>query len=115
MRLRSRVRRELGRVQGATTAARLVLETVRACLRYRVTGLASEAAFFMLLSLPPLVLALFGGVGYLGGMVGSATVEEVTEAIRQYAARFLTTESISTVLLPTVNDVFRGGRFELVS
>jgi membrane protein len=115
MRLRERLRRQLGRVQGATTVARLALATVRACLRYRVTGLASEAAFFMLLSLPPLVLALFGGVGYLGGMVGRATVDELTEAIRRYAAQFLTTESITTVLLPTVNDVFRGGRFELVS
>ncbi len=115
MRPTQRIRRELDRVQGATTTARLVLETVRACLRYRVTGLASEAAFFMLLSLPPLVLALFGGAGYLGGIVGRATVDELTEAIRRYAAQFLTTESITTVLLPTVNDVFRGGRFELMS
>lgn len=109
------VRRELDKVHGATTTARLVLETTRACLRYRVTGLASEAAFFMLLSLPPLVLALFGGVGYLGEVAGRGTVDEVTEAIRGYAAQFLTTESITKVLLPTVHDVFRGGRFELVS
>ncbi len=66
MTIRARLRRELDKVQGATTSARLVLETIRACLRYRVTGLASEAAFFVLLSLPPLVLALFGGVGYVG-------------------------------------------------
>ncbi len=115
MTLKSRIRHELDKVHGATTTARLVLETIRACLRYRVTGLASEAAFFMLLSLPPLVLALFGGVGYLGELAGRATVDEVTEAIRVYAAQFLTTESISKVLLPTVHDVFRSGRFELVS
>ncbi len=37
----------------------------------------------MLLSLPPLILALFGGVGYLGDILGSATVDQVTEAIRE--------------------------------
>ncbi|MEO7060687.1 MAG: YihY/virulence factor BrkB family protein [Lapillicoccus sp.] len=115
MTLKAPIRRELDKVHGATTTARLVLETIRACLRYRVTGLASEAAFFMLLSLPPLVLALFGGVGYVGQIAGRATVEHVTAAIREYASQFLTKESITQVLLPTVDDVFRGGRFEVVS
>jgi len=73
--LEGRVTRRLETINGAPTAVRLVVETVGACLRYRVTGLASEAAFFMLLSLPPLILALFGGVGYLGGILGSATVD----------------------------------------
>ena len=115
MTVKARIRRELDKVHGATTTARLVLETIRACLRYRVTGLASEAAFFMLLSLPPLVLALFGGVGYVGQLVGRTTVDQVTASIREYAAQFLTQQSITEVLLPTVQDVFRSGRFELVS
>ena len=114
MTVKARMRRELDKVHGATTTARLVLETTRACLRHRVTGLASEAAFFMLLSLPPLVLALFGGVGYVGQLVGRTAVDQVTASIREYAAQFLTEESMQ-VLLPTVDDVFRGGRFELVS
>jgi membrane protein len=115
MTIRSRIRGELDKVHGATAAARLVLGTIRACLRYRVTGLASEAAFFMLLSLPPLVLGLFGGVGFVGDWLGTNTVSHVTYAIREYAARFLTEDSITQVLLPTVDDVFRGGRFDLVS
>jgi membrane protein len=115
MTVKARIRRELEKVHGATTTARLVLQTIRACLRYRVTGLASEAAFFMLLSMPPLVLALFGGVGYVGQLVGRTTVDQVTASIREYAAQFLTQQSITEVLLPTVQDVFRSGRFELVS
>ena len=43
----------------------LIRETTAICFRYRVTGLAAEAGFFLLLSLPPLVLALVGGIGYL--------------------------------------------------
>ena len=66
--MKARVKSELARVPGAMAVARLTIETIRVCLRYRVTGLASEAGFFALLSLPPLVLGLFGGVGYVGAV-----------------------------------------------
>ena len=52
----------LGRVPGLLALARLVVATIRICMRYRVTGLASEAGFFALLSLPPLILGLVGGL-----------------------------------------------------
>jgi len=100
MTIRSRIRGELDKVHGATAAARLVLGTIRACLRYRVTGLASEAAFFMLLSLPPLVLGLFGGVGFVGDWLGTNAVSHVTYAIREYAARFLTEDGITPGAAP---------------
>jgi membrane protein len=43
----------------------VVAQTFGACLRYRVTGLAAEAAFFAILSLPPLVFGLAGAVGFV--------------------------------------------------
>ena len=112
---RRRIRRVLARVPGAMTVARLTVVTTRICLRYRVTGLASEAGFFALLSLPPLVLGLFGGLGYLGGWLGRENVEDVRVAILDYGARFLTPQLVETVLGPTVDDVFRGGRADLLS
>ena len=69
-----RLRRLLAQVPGLLPLARLVVVTTRICLRYRVTGLASEAGFFALLSLPPLVLGLFGGLGYLGTALGPVAV-----------------------------------------
>ena len=64
---------------GATWAARwqsvrdatwrLVVSTVGTCFRNRVTGLAAEAAFFALLSLPPLVFGLAGFADAGGGHV----------------------------------------------
>ena len=77
MTVRGRVLRGLARVPGAATLARLTVETVRVCMRYRVTGLASEAGFFALLSLPPLLFGLFGGAGYVGGWLGPDTVAQV--------------------------------------
>lgn len=94
---------------------RLARDTVRVCLRYRVTGLASEAAFFALMSLPPLVLGLVGGLGLVGSRLGSDVVDRVVAAIEAYSARFLTAESVDQVIAPTVDAVFRHGRVDLVS
>lgn len=113
--LKARVKRELARVPGATALARLTVETIRVCLRYRVTGLASEAGFFALLSLPPLVLGLFGGVGYVGQWLGPETVHEITGGIQTWAERFLTESLIKDLLVPTVDDVLGTGRFDLIS
>ncbi len=112
---RARIRAQVSRVPGALPLTRLLLETIRICMRYRVTGLASEAGFFALLSLPPLVLGLFGGVGYIGPLLGPGTVHQVTTAIEQYASRFLTDQSVDTVIMPTMNDVLNNGRLDIIS
>ena len=80
--------------------ARLVLATIRVCLSYRVTGLAAEGGFFMLLSLPPFVLGLFGGVGYLGNILGPDGVERLTAAVAEYASGFLTSRASTTCCCP---------------
>jgi membrane protein len=115
VRAKAVVRRLLSRVPGAVPIARLTMEVIRVCLRYRVTGLASEAGFFALLSLPPLLLGLFGGVGYVGTWLGPDTVENITASIKAWAEPFLTTPVISGLLVPTVDDVFKGGRVDLIS
>jgi membrane protein len=115
MTTKQRLRAGLERVPGAMAVARLTLETVRVCLRYRVTGLASEAGFFMLLSMPPLLLGLFGGVSYVGSWLGPQAVSQAVDAASAYAARFLTESSIEDVLVPTIDDVLSAGRLDLLS
>ena len=112
---KARVRRALLRVPGAMPAARLTVETIRVCLRYRVTGLASEAGFFMLLSLPPLVLGLFGGVGYVSGWLGKDIVNQLIEGIQNFASDFLVANVVEQIILPTANDVLKNGRGDLIS
>jgi membrane protein len=109
------VRRELLRVPGALQVARLTVETIRVCLRYRVTGLASEAGFFMLLSLPPLVLGLFGGVGYIGQWLGQDIVNELLEGIQQFSQKYLVEGVVNSTIVPTANSVLQNGRFDLIS
>jgi membrane protein len=93
----------------------LIRETVSVCLRYRVTGLASEAGFFALLSLPPLILGLVGGVGYLSGALGPDTVGRVTAQVETFATRIFTAETVSSTIVPTIQDVLNRGRLDVVS
>src|SRR6478672_4589380 len=115
MTVRVRVLRGLARVPGATTLARLTVETVRVCMRYRVTGLASEAGFFALLSLPPLLLGLVGGAGYLGGALGPDTVGRVSSELETMAQRVFTAETVSSQITPTIQDVLARGRLDIIS
>ncbi|MGB3829849.1 MAG: YihY/virulence factor BrkB family protein [Ornithinimicrobium sp.] len=115
MTLRRRVRTVLTPIPGAMPLARVVVETISICLRYRVTGLSSEAAFFTLLSLPPLFLGVIAGVGFLGQQLGADTVDTVTEAIVMFARRFLTEQTVQDVIEPTITDTLDGGRGDLLS
>ncbi|MGA8048006.1 MAG: YihY/virulence factor BrkB family protein [Dermatophilaceae bacterium] len=108
-------REAFGRLPGLAAAWNLLVETIRVCLRYRVTGLASEAGFFALLSLPPLILGLFAGLGYLGQWLGEDAVGTVRESIQTYSERFLTDDLVASTIIPTVDDVLQGGRADLIS
>src|SRR5699024_3231356 len=68
-----------------------------------------------LLSLPPLVFGLLGGVGYVGDAIGTGTVQVVTDDIQQYAAKFLTEDSLRNVLMPTISDALHAGRPDVIS
>jgi membrane protein len=88
---------------------------VSVCLRYRVTGLASEAGFFALLSLPPLILGLVAGLGYVGDAVGADTVGEVQEQIRVYARQIFASDTIVNTVTTSIEDVLNRGRLDLLS
>ena len=93
----------------------LLVATVGSCIRYRVTGLAAEAAFFAVLSIPPLIFALSGAVGYVSERLTDAQIEDVTSAIIDFASRVLTESAVNRVIRPTLNDVLEGGRFDVIS
>jgi membrane protein len=94
---------------------RLTVHTTKICLRYRVTGLAAEAGFFALLSLPPLVLGLVGAIGFIGQQMGNEVVADLRDQLRQLTLTFLTADSVSSVILPTFDQVVGGGRADIVS
>lgn len=94
---------------------RLTKETTAVCFRYRVTGLAAEAGFFALLSLPPLILGLVGSISYLGGWIGEDVVAEVQERILDGSREIFTSAVVTDVIEKTLSDVFEAGRFDVIS
>jgi membrane protein len=99
----------------AHAAWRLLVSTVGTCFRDRVTGLAAEAAFFALLSLPPLLFGLAGSIGYVFDNVSPAQVEAVRATILEICSRALTPQTVDSIVRPTLDDVFAGGRFDVIS
>jgi membrane protein len=89
--------------------------TVGACLRYRVTGLAAEGAFFAILSLPPLVFGLAGSIGYVVGGFGQETVDLVKAELVEVARGALTEQSVQNVIVPTLDAVLDEGRADVIS
>jgi membrane protein len=95
---------------------RLITQTVGTCLRYRVTGLAAEAAFFAILSLPPLVFGLAGSIGFIASRYFELeTIDEIKTQIAELAGRALTAESVTSVIVPTLDQVLDGGRPDVIS
>jgi membrane protein len=94
---------------------RLIVTTVSSCLRYRVTGLAAEAAFFAVVSVPPLIFALAGAIGYVTDRFSPDQVADVRSAIIDLSERALTQGAVDRIIVPTINDVLEGGRFDVIS
>ncbi|MGZ0146139.1 YhjD/YihY/BrkB family envelope integrity protein [Kribbella sp. WER1] len=98
------------------TTWKLLTQTVGVCLRYRVTGLAAEGAFFAILSLPPLIFGLAGSLGYIASRWFEVeTINDVKQQIVDLAARALTDDSIKNVIAPTLDQVLNGGRPDVIS
>jgi membrane protein len=94
---------------------RIVVLTVGTCMRNRVTGLAAEAAFFAILSLPPLIFALAGSIGYVFAQLDNSQISDVRQTVLDLAARALTPETVDKIIRPTLNDVLEGGRYDVIS
>jgi len=94
---------------------RLIVSTVGSCMRYRVTGLAAEAAFFAVLSVPPLIFAMAGAIGYVTDRFSPTQVADVRDAVINLSERALTESAVKGIIEPTINSVLEGGRFDVVS
>ncbi|MGW7636760.1 YihY/virulence factor BrkB family protein [Streptomyces decoyicus] len=93
----------------------LLKDTVNSCMKYRVTGLAAEAAFWSLLSLPPLILGLLGVLGYTNAWIGHDTIDSVRRHILGAAGTVLSAKGVNEIARPLLTDVFTGRRPDVIS
>jgi membrane protein len=97
------------------TAWLLLKDIVDSCMEYRVLGLAAEAAFFTLLSVPPLLLCLVGLLGYVDNWTGTDTIQSVQNNILQASRTVLSDRGVKEIAQPILHDVLKAGRPDVVS
>lgn len=105
-----RARRSVPRLASQTIAG-----TFSASFRYRVLGLAAEAAFFTLLSLPPLLFALAGSIGFVAARIEPDVVGEFRTQTLQLASQALTPSTVDSLVRPTLDSVLAEGRADVLS
>jgi membrane protein len=83
--------------------------------RDRVLGLSAEAAFWQILSVPPLLIGLLGSLGYLAAFLGDSSVAEIESRLLSVSSRVVTSDVVDSLVAPTLDDILGSGRLELVS
>src|SRR4051812_8756934 len=76
---------------------------------------SASAAFWQTLSLPPLLLGLFGILGYVGGWFGPDTVTSVQDWIVQSTSGVFNGNAVEQIIEPTVGQILTTARGEVVS
>lgn len=91
-------------------ALRLVERTGRGTLEDRVPGLAAEVALFTLISLPALLLAVVGSLGFVAAALGPSGTAELRELVLGIPKSFLSDPTYATYeqLVDTVLAQTRG-------
>jgi membrane protein len=102
-------------VRGRHNLWRLLTATVGGCMRYRVTGLAAEAAFFAILSLPPLIFGLAGSIGYVVKRIDPPTLNLMRDRTIEYTSKVLTDSAVHNFIKPTLDLVLKGQRVDVIS
>ncbi|MCH9640321.1 MAG: YihY/virulence factor BrkB family protein [Actinomycetia bacterium] len=92
-------------------AGRLIERTGRGTVDDRVPGLAAEAALFTLISLPALLLAVVGSLGFVAAALGPQGNQELRELVLGVPESFLSEQTFASYerTVNAVLDQTRGG------
>lgn len=93
----------------------LLRRTVVKGWRDRLLGLSAEAAFWQLLSLPSLFLALVATLGYVSSWFGIDTVDKTEQELESTLARAFSSQVVDQVIGPMLHEVLHGGRADIIS
>lgn len=76
---------------------------------------AAQAAFWSALSLPPLLLGLLGSLAYIAPLFGLDTLPVIEERLVSMAHSFFSPSVVDEIIEPTIADIDKGARGEVVS
>ncbi len=93
----------------------LLRQTVVSAWNDRVLGLSAEAAFWQLLSLPSLLLALIATLGYVSRLFGHNTVERTERQLESTFDKAFSQDVVKQLITPTLHEVLLSQRADIVS
>ncbi|MGH3601797.1 MAG: YihY/virulence factor BrkB family protein [Pseudonocardiaceae bacterium] len=94
---------------------RLISRTATKAWSDSFISLSAQAAFWMTLSLPPLLLGLLGSLGFVASWFGPATVEAAQREIVRWATTVFSADVVNEIIRPTVSDILTQGHSSIVS
>ena len=93
----------------------LAARTIARAWGDRVLGLSAEAAFWQLLSMPSLLLALLATLGYFSDFVGRSTLAEIQQNLLNGFSRAFSPQVVDQLIAPLVHEVLGQGRADVLS
>jgi len=81
----------------------------------RILGLAAEAGFWQLLSLPSAILAILGVIGFFNGVLGAANLNHLQRSIDNAMAHVIVPSAVQSTIAPALHRILFGGRADIVS
>lgn len=108
--------RQVDRLPGRLgVVVRLAVATARDASEDRVPGLAAEVAFWVLLSLPPLLLAAVSAAGFVGEAIGSDVRSQFITRVGELAAGVFSADTVEATITPTLDALLSDGSPSLLS
>jgi membrane protein len=81
----------------------------------RVLGLAAEAGFWQLLSLPSFLLGVLGVIGYFSGHLGPDDIRSLEDAIVRGLKHVVVPSAVDSTVRPALDRILHNGRADVVS
>lgn len=76
---------------------------------------SAQAAFWCALSLPPLLLGMLGSLAYVAPLFGPNTLLTIENQLISTAGNLFSSNVVTEIIEPTINDIVAGARGEVVS
>jgi membrane protein len=103
------------RLSGPAAIGVLIWSTLKHAWRDRILGLAAEAGFWQLLSLPSLILAVIGTIGFFSGAIGADNVRDLQNSIDSALKHVILPSAVDSTVAPALKRILAGGRADVVS
>ncbi len=94
---------------------RLIARTAVKAWDDSFVSMSAQTAFWMTLSLPPLLLGLLGSLGFVASWFGPATVDAAQRDIVRFSTTVFSADVVNQIIRPTVADILTQGQTTIVS